>query len=83
MAWLSEELQVLIGPGTFSSAQMNAIDLRDNLGAVLIGQPTGEKLHVQYTTRLFHLAAGSAAALQPAVSKRHTCYALQHDGDEF
>lgn len=35
------ELYVLIGEDTFSSAVLNAIELRDRLGAVLVGRPTG------------------------------------------
>jgi C-terminal processing protease CtpA/Prc len=34
---------VLIGPGTFSSAVMNAAELRGSLRAVLAGEPTGGK----------------------------------------
>jgi len=33
----------LIGRGTFSSAQMNAAKLKTEAGAVLIGEPTGQK----------------------------------------
>ena len=40
---LLSHLYVLIGPGTFSAAQDNAIDLRRNLHATLVGEATGEK----------------------------------------
>lgn len=66
---------VLIGPGTFSSAQDNAIDLRSTLHATLVGEPTGEKpngygevklltlpnskLQIQYSTKFFHLVKDS------------------------
>jgi len=36
-------LYVLIGPGTFSSAVLAAIQLRNEAGATLVGQPTGGK----------------------------------------
>jgi hypothetical protein len=66
---LASHVYVLIGPGTFSSGQDNALDLRRNLGAILVGEPTGGKvnsygevgefklpnsgLRVQYSTRFF------------------------------
>ncbi|MEM7093893.1 MAG: hypothetical protein AAF567_12890 [Actinomycetota bacterium] len=37
---LGDDVYVLIGPRTFSSAILNAITLRDVLGATLVGQPT-------------------------------------------
>ncbi len=62
----------LIGPGTFSSGLMAAIDLRNDLHATLVGSPSAEKLNsygevmsftlpnsklvVQYSTKYFHLA---------------------------
>jgi C-terminal processing protease CtpA/Prc len=36
---------VLIGDGSFSSAQDNAIEMRRELNATLVGEPTGEKLN--------------------------------------
>jgi C-terminal processing protease CtpA/Prc len=36
-------LITLIGPGTFSSAQLNAVKLRDQAHSVLIGGSTGQK----------------------------------------
>jgi len=81
---LRSHLYVLIGPGTFSSAQLNAMDLHDKLGAILVGQATGEKLNsygeiktltlpnsglrVQYTTKFFNLVPGSNSALEPVVT---------------
>jgi hypothetical protein len=60
---------VLIGPGTFSSAMDNAIEMRRQLKAVLIGEGTGERpndygevkrmtlphsaLEIQYSTKYF------------------------------
>jgi hypothetical protein len=69
---LASHLYVLIGPGTFSSAEDNAVELRHEFGAVLVGEPAGGKvnsygevrsftlpnsgLHVQYSTRFFKLS---------------------------
>lgn len=68
---------VLIGSGTFSSAQDNAIEMRRDLHATLIGEPTGEKLNsygevrqlklpnselkIQYSTEFFRMQKGSDA----------------------
>jgi hypothetical protein len=68
---LASSLYVLIGAGTFSSAQDNAIDLQRELGALLVGEPSGEKINsygevrqftlpnsglaVQYSTRFFRM----------------------------
>lgn len=64
-------LYVLIGRATFSSGLMAAIDFHDNLHAILVGEPTGEKpnsygevrtldlpnshLAVAYTVKYFRL----------------------------
>ena len=64
-------LAVLVGPATFSSAMMNALKLRRDLGAELIGEPLGERPNsygevrtltlpnsqviVQYSTKFFRL----------------------------
>ena len=64
-------LFALIGRATFSSGLMAALDLRDKLRAVLVGEPVGEKpnsygevrtftlphsqLEVQYTVKFFRL----------------------------
>src|SRR5262249_21776527 len=76
-------VMVLIGPGTYSSAMMNAVDLRKRCGAVLIGQPTGGKpqsygeikffdlpysrLRVSYSTRFFRLLDEDTPSLVPDV----------------
>ena len=68
------EVYVLIGPNTFSSAIINAIELRGALGATLVGQPTGGSvnaygeilsfplphmpLSVSYSTKYFEMAPG-------------------------
>jgi hypothetical protein len=65
-------LLALIGRATFSSGLMAAVELKNTLGAVLVGEPTGEKLNsygmvdvitlprsglrVQYSTRFFELS---------------------------
>lgn len=76
-------LLVLIGRGTFSSAMMNAIQLRQRYGAVLIGEPTGgspnaygeirpltlpySKLVVTYSTNYFSLLDGDVQTVAPDV----------------
>jgi len=68
---------VLIGAGTFSSAQDNAIEMRRQLNATLVGEATGEKLnsygevrqfklpnsdlHIQYSTEFFRMQKDSDA----------------------
>jgi hypothetical protein len=46
---------VLIGAGTFSSAQDNAIEMRRELHATVVGEPTGEKLNSYGEVRTFKL----------------------------
>ena len=71
----SGRLFTLIGNGTFSSAMMNAITLRREAGAILVGEPTGGKpnsygqvrsfalpnsgLTVSYSTQFFRLLPDS------------------------
>jgi Peptidase family S41 len=68
---------VLIGDSTFSSAQDNAIEMRRELNATLVGEPTGEKLnsygevrqlnlpnsglHIQYSTQFYRMQKDSDA----------------------
>lgn len=70
-------VSVLIGARTFSSALMNAIELKEAVGATLIGTPTGGRpngygetrsftlpnsgLRVQYSTRFFRNLPGNDA----------------------
>jgi hypothetical protein len=72
---------VLIGRNTYSSAMMNAIALRKQLGAVLVGEPTGgspnsygevktlelpySKLVISYSTKRFELQDGDARSVEP------------------
>ncbi len=74
---------VIIGGNTFSSAELNAIDLRRILHARLVGEPTGgkpnsygeiktltlpnSKLVVQYTSKWFGSSHDGPAALQPDI----------------
>ena len=76
-------LFVAIGPRTFSSAMMNAVELRQGFGAVLVGTPTGgkpnaygeilpltlpdSKLRVTYSTKLFKLVDGDPPSVLPDV----------------
>jgi hypothetical protein len=71
----SGRLFALIGNNTFSSAMMNALTLRQENGAILVGEPTGGKpngygevrtftlpntaLTVSYSTRFFRLLTDS------------------------
>lgn len=52
---LKSRVFVLIGSATFSSAQDNAIELRQNLNATLVGESTGEKLNTYGEVRIIHL----------------------------
>ncbi len=74
-------LFVAIGESTFSSAMMNAVELRRGFGALLVGTPTGGKprsygeikflklahsqLEVSYSTKFFELVADDAPSVLP------------------
>lgn len=76
-------LIVLVGRGTFSSAMMNAVQLRNRYHAVLIGEPTGgspnsygeikpltlphSRLTLMYSTQFFELQPGGAQTVNPDV----------------
>jgi hypothetical protein len=82
-AALRSKVTVLIGPRTFSSAQMAAVEFRHDLHATLVGEATGEMLNgygevkgltlphsglkMQYSTKYFHLGKNDASALEPDV----------------
>lgn len=51
----AERLVVLIGNGTYSSAVLNAMALRRDLGALLVGEPCGQKPNSFGEIRTFHL----------------------------
>jgi hypothetical protein len=73
----------LIGNGTYSSAEINALQLRRDLGALLVGEPTGQKpnsfgevrafrlpfsgLEVGCSTRWFHQLDDDPPSLEPDV----------------
>jgi hypothetical protein len=77
-------LFVAIGPSTFSSAMMNAIQMRAGYGALLVGEPTGgkpnaygevksfelphSKLLVQYSTEYFEQVPGDPPSVDPDVA---------------
>ncbi len=77
-------LFVAIGPQTFSSGMMNAVELRQGCGALLVGEPTGGKpnsygevktlelpnsrLRIGYCTKLFKLSATDAPSVEPDVA---------------
>ena len=74
-------IYVITGPGTFSAAMVNALDLRNELDATLVGEPTGARpnsysehgefmlpnsgLRVSYSTRYYRFGADSATAVHP------------------
>jgi len=64
-------LYVLIGPQTFSSGVMNAMELRRRLQAVLVGSPTGGKPNsygeVQSMKRFHPISDSDPASLEPDV----------------
>jgi hypothetical protein len=82
-AALRSKVFVLIGPRTFSSAQMAAVEFRHDLHAMLVGEATGEMLNgygevkeltlphsglkMQYSTKYFRLGKNDASALEPDV----------------
>ncbi len=76
-------LYVLIGKRTFSSALLNALQLRQEFGAILIGEPTAGSVNhygevrtftlpatgatVYYSTRYFRRSDGPGGALRPDI----------------
>src|SRR4029450_7422938 len=74
---------VLIGRGTFSSAQLNAAKLKSDANATLIGEPTGQKpnaygevrsftlphsqIPVNYSTKHFQTESGDRPSMEPDV----------------
>ncbi len=81
-------LFALIGRGTFSSACLNALRLKRETKAILVGEPTGQrpnsygevkamtlphtKLRVQYSTRYFKTVDGDPPALAPDIQVEHS-----------
>jgi hypothetical protein len=74
-------LFVIIGPGTFSAATVNALDLRNEANAILVGSPTGMRpnhfgevaefrlpnsgLRVSYATQYHRFASDTDSAVIP------------------
>jgi hypothetical protein len=74
-------LFVLIGPGTFSAAAVNALDLRNEANAILVGAPTGMRpnhygehgefrlpnsaFRVSYSTQYYRFGADTDSAVVP------------------
>jgi hypothetical protein len=92
------KLFVLIGRQTFSSAIMNAVDLKRNTNAILVGEPTsgsvnhyGEvrgfrlphsRMMVDYSTRYWETWAGHDGPLIPDVPINYSQKNHQHGIDE-
>ena len=89
---------VLIGQGTFSSALMNAIDLKRDFNTILVGAPTagsinhyGETLvfrlpntnaSVIYSTKYFETWKGKEGALYPDVKVKYSVENFKNGTDE-
>lgn len=74
-------LYVIIGPGTFSAATVNALDMRNEAKAILVGSPTGMRpthygehgefrlpnsgLRVSYSTRFYQFGSPTDDAVVP------------------
>jgi hypothetical protein len=74
-------LYVITGPGTFSAATVNALDLRNEANGILVGSPTGMRpnhygehaefrlpnsaFRVSYSTRYYRFAADTDLAVVP------------------
>ncbi|MGI9064808.1 MAG: hypothetical protein ACR2HX_00150 [Pyrinomonadaceae bacterium] len=75
------ELFVITGPGTFSAATVNALDLRNEANAILIGAPTGMRpthygehaefrlpnsgFRISYSTRYYRFGDANGSAVVP------------------
>ena len=95
--WRGPRVVALIGNATYSSAMMNALVLRRDLGAVLVGEPTGQRpnsfgevrsfrlpfsgLRVGCSTRRFRLVEGDPPSLEPDVEVPTTFDDLYHGRD--
>lgn len=81
--YLNDRLFIIIGRNTFSSAVMNAIELKNQTKAILIGEPTGGKpngygdvknlllkntgITVQYSSKYFKLMEEETDSLYPDI----------------
>lgn len=91
-------LYVLIGKNTFSSALMNAVDLKRNFNSILIGESTsgnvnhyGEvrgfdlpnsKIEVGYSTRYWEVWKGHKGPLVPDVGVKYSIANFKRNVDE-
>lgn len=91
-------LYVLIGKNTFSSALMNAVDLKRNYKSILVGQPTsgnvnhyGEtrgfrlpnsKIIVGYSTKYWEIWKGYNGALRPDIEIKYSINNYKKNIDE-
>ncbi len=91
-------LYVLIGKTTFSSALMNAVDLKRNFNAILVGEPTAGSVNhygevrsfnlpnthsmVTYSTKYFQTWEGHDGALEPDVRIDYSIENLKKGLDE-
>ena len=82
------KLYVIIGRRTFSSAVLNAMDLRNETEAILVGEPTGGKpnhfgevkndrltnsgLRFTWSVKYFTVTDGDPASIFPDVDVRNT-----------
>jgi hypothetical protein len=96
--YTGERVFVITGRRTFSAAMVNAIDFRDQLGAVLVGEPPGEKpnsfqevdsmelpkskLVVSYSTKYYKFLKQDADAVMPDQLIAPTWEALRDGRDE-
>ena len=72
---------VITGPGTFSAATINALDLRNEANAILVGSPTGMRpnhygehgefrlpnsgFRISYSTRYYRFGADTVSGVVP------------------
>lgn len=91
-------LYVLIGPRTFSSALLNALTLKEEFGALLVGQPTSGSVNhygevrsftlpssgaaVNYSTRYFENRKGYDGPLRPDIGIGHSVENFRCGRDE-
>jgi C-terminal processing protease CtpA/Prc len=90
-------LYALIGPGTYSSAMMNANELRTHAKAILVGQPTGGSPNapgevktftlphwkcVQYSTKIWRRTNDNANTIKPDIAVEPTPKGFFADRDE-
>ena len=89
---IKSKIYVIIGRKTFSSALLNALEIKDRVSPVFVGEPTGGKpnhfgevknftlpnsfLKVWYSTKFFELSANNENALNPNIF-------IDYNADDF